>query len=112
MRGLLLPLLAVPFIGTAQLFANHELPANQTGLGPVRTLRGVIRDVNLPRNQFLLEARGGEHLFVMVPRCKLKRGVPVSDLRDLAVGDEVSVLYEMKGVVRLAHSVVVHSGPS
>ena len=112
MRGLILPLLAVPLLATAQLFASYELPAKQTGLGPVGTLRGVIQDVNLPRNQFLLQARGGEHLFVMAPRCKVKGGVAVTDLRDLAVGDEVSVLYEMKGGVRLAHSVLVHGGPT
>jgi hypothetical protein len=68
--------------------------------------------VNLPRNQFHLRARGREHLFVMAPRCKVKESVPVSDLRDLVVGDEVSVLFEINGSVRLAHSVLVHSGPT
>jgi hypothetical protein len=95
-----------------QLFAKQQLPPVQTGLGPVATLRGVIRDVNLPRNQFLLVARAGEHRFVMAPRCKIKEGGRLSDLRDLTVGDEVSVLYEMKGGVRLAHSVLIHRGPS
>lgn len=111
MRRLILPLLTVVLVGAPQLCANQQLPPAQIGLGPVGALRGVIRDVNLPRNQFLLQARGGEHLFVMAPRCKFKEGVPVSDLRDLVIGDEVSVLYEMKGGVRLAHSVLVHSGP-
>ena len=110
MRGLLLPLLAVPLLGMAQLFANHEPPAKETGLGPVGTLRGVIQDVNLPRNQFLLQARGGAHLFVMAPRCKVKGGVATTDVRDLTVGDEVSVMYEMKGNVKLAQSVLVHKG--
>src|SRR5206468_217948 len=108
-RRLLLPLLALPLIGLGQLFANHEPPPSRTGLGPIRMLRGVVRDVNLPRNQFLLQAPGGEHLFVMTPRCKVKEGVPTSDLRDLSLGDEVSVVYEMKSGMKLAHSVVIHN---
>src|SRR5262249_42855818 len=109
-RGLILPLLAVSLVGVGQLLANHELPPSRAGLGPVGTLRGVVQDVNLPRNQFLLRAHGGEHLFVMAPRCKVKDGVAVRDRRDLKVGDEVSVLYEMKGGMKMAHSVLVHNG--
>ena len=41
MRGLILPLLAVPLLGAAQRFANQQLPASSAGLGPVGTLRGV-----------------------------------------------------------------------
>src|SRR4051812_1499380 len=68
--GLIPPLMAVSLLGTAQLLIDQQLPAASTGLGPVGTLRGIIQDVNLPRNQFLLKARGREHLFVMAPRCK------------------------------------------
>ena len=111
MRKLALPLLAVSLIGMEPLLAAPTLPPERAGLGPVAMLRGVVRDVNLPRNRFLLQAQGAEHLFVMSPRCKVQGGVPVKDLRDLNVGDQVSVLYEMKGSVKLVHSVLLHDAP-
>src|SRR5262249_4535516 len=108
-RILIILLLVLPLVTRGQIVAQPETQPSRTGLGPIQVLLVVVRDVNVPRNQFLLQTPGGEHLFVMVPRCKVKEGVPTSDLRDLNLGDAVSVVYEMKHGMKLAHSVVIHS---
>jgi len=107
-RGLIVPLVVLALLAPGPPSAPADSPPERPAPAAIRTLRGTVQDVNLPRNQFTLRATGEEHLFVMAPRCKVG-GEPVSDLRGLKPGDEASVAYEMTGGVKVAHGVVVHN---